>query len=164
MPATHSVGAPVNTAPLVMIGGVLMKSSNQVVLTETSIVVLSHGVFQTSIPLRQWSTRDGTTWSSALRQRHQIEWLSAKLNHVLADSTPGSIMQRVLRVLADPSMPSRLRPPLEAIKEVNPLSCDELTRPPLRIEVASPQPRRLRHRASPRSRQADVGLSARPVA
>ena len=48
-----------------------MKSSNQVVWTETSIVVLSKGIFQTSIPLREWSTSDGTTWSGVLRQGHQ---------------------------------------------------------------------------------------------
>lgn len=137
-----------------------MKSSNQVVLTETSIVVLSHGLFQTSIPLRQWSTRDGTTWSSTMRPRHQIDWLSAKLNHALNDSTNESIMQRVLRVLADPSMPSGLGPRPEAI-EVTPLSCDKVPRPTLRRELATPQPR---HRTLPRSPRAGVGVIARAVA
>jgi hypothetical protein len=87
-----------------------MKSLNQAVLTESSIVVLSNGVFQTSIPLRHWSTNDGVSWSGRLRQAHQIEWLIVKLNDALNDPTEESIMQRVLRVLADSGMPPRVPP------------------------------------------------------
>jgi hypothetical protein len=85
-----------------------MKSKYQAVLTENSIVVLFKGSFQTSIPLRHWSTHDGTTWSSRLRQGHQIEWLIGRLNEALNDPSTESTMQLVHRVLADPSMPPRL--------------------------------------------------------
>jgi len=85
-----------------------MKFSNQAVLTESSILVLSKGVFQTSIPLRRWSTQDGMLWSGSLRQGHQIEWLIANLNESLNELTSESLMQRVLRVLADSNMPPRL--------------------------------------------------------
>jgi len=50
-----------------------MKSLNHVVATETSIVVLSKGHFQTSIPLRRWVTTDETEWSGSLLQNHQID-------------------------------------------------------------------------------------------
>jgi hypothetical protein len=85
-----------------------MKSSYQVVLSETSIVVLFKGIFQTSIPLREWSTHDGSTWSGLLRQGHQIDWLVGNLNDALNAPTTESTMQRVHRVLADASLPPRL--------------------------------------------------------
>ena len=87
-----------------------MKSAYQVVVTEGSIVVSSKGIFQTSIPLRQYSTLDGSTWSGSLRQAHQIDWLVEKLTLALNDSTTESTMQRVLRVLANTAMPPRVSP------------------------------------------------------
>jgi hypothetical protein len=85
-----------------------MKSSYQVTLTESAIVVLFKGVFQSSIPVRQWSTLDGRTWSGMLRQSHQLDWLLRKLTDALSDPTTESTMRRLHRVLADHSMPPRV--------------------------------------------------------
>jgi hypothetical protein len=101
-----------------------MKLSNQAVLTENSIVVLSRGVFQTSIPLRHWSTHDGVLWSGLLRQGHQIEWLIANLNESLNEPTNEFLMQRVIRVLSDSKMPPRLPPRSKKTVE-NTTECDE---------------------------------------
>jgi hypothetical protein len=134
-----------------------MKSSNQVVLTETSIVVLSKGVFQTSIPLRHWSTHDGTTWSGLLRQGHQIEWLIGRLNAAFNDATTESTMQRVHRVLADPSMPPRVPPrPKRTAAMIQPTSDASTIIPPL--VVPPPAPSRLR-----RNRLGRPARSPRPT-
>jgi len=136
-----------------------MKSSIQVVLTETSIVVLSRGVFQTSIPLRQWSTCDGSTWSGQLRQGHQIEWLIGKLNDALNDSTSESTMQRIHRALADPSMPPRLPPRRKPTGAVTVSPYDEARTPP---EVAQQRASRLRqnpHARPAQSPRSTAGVS-----
>jgi hypothetical protein len=81
-----------------------MKSSIQVLVTETSVVVLSKGAFMTSIPLRHWITTDGTTWSSRLRRAHELERLISRLTSALQNLGSDSVMKRILRVMAEPPL------------------------------------------------------------
>ena len=81
-----------------------MKSSFRVEVTETSVVILANSRLLTSIPLRRWSTIDGTTWSSRLRTPTEIDRLVAGLTHELQDGMPDSVMKRVLRVLSMESL------------------------------------------------------------
>jgi len=81
-----------------------MKSSFRVEVTETSVVILANSRLLTSIPLRRWSTIDGTTWSSRLRTPAEIDRLVAGLTQVLQDGKPDSVMKRVLRVLSMESL------------------------------------------------------------
>ena len=78
-----------------------MKSSIQVLVTETSVVVLSKGAFMTSIPLRHWTTTDGTTWSSRLRRAHDLKWLVARLTRALQNLGSDSVMKRILEVMTE---------------------------------------------------------------
>jgi len=136
-----------------------MKASYQVVLTDNSIVVLFMSRLQTSIPLRHWSSVDGTTWSSVLRQGHQVDWLVGKLSDALNDASTDSTMQRVHRVLADPSMPPRLPPSPKpaadvSLAEVNGSSIAATRVPPM----APARLRRKQQSRAPHSPRATVGL------
>ncbi len=77
-----------------------MKSPLRVEVTETSIVVLGNTQFLTSIPLRRWSTMNGSTWSSQQRSRLDIEKLVSQLTEALQNELHGSIMNRLMRILA----------------------------------------------------------------
>jgi len=77
-----------------------MKCSQRVVLTDTAVVVLSKGTFLTSIPLRHWTTTDGSTWSIRHRRAREIDWLIGRLTNALSDLGTDSVMQRILGVMA----------------------------------------------------------------
>jgi hypothetical protein len=130
-----------------------MKSFYQVVLTECSIVVLFKGVFQTSIPCREWSTNDGSSWSASLRQSHQIAWLIERLTEALNEPTTETTMRRVHRVLADTSIPPRL-PPRPRPREEEPMA-------PRKAASIVPSPMQA-HRPSPLRSKAPV-LSVQPL-
>jgi hypothetical protein len=135
-----------------------MKSNYQVVVAETSIVVLSKGVFQTSIPLRRWSSDDGLQWSGRLLQNHQIEWLVGQLNVALIEPSTESTMHRIHRVLADDSMPSRVPP------RANRNKICELVTPkeePTISPCLVPKPRSARRR---QPRHAHLGSSSKSIA
>ena len=87
-----------------------MKRSDQVVVTETAVVILSRGTFLTSIPLRHWTTTDGSTWSSRQRSAHEIDWLITRLTNALQNPSSDSVMKRVLSVMSQepPSLPLRM--------------------------------------------------------
>ncbi len=82
-----------------------MKSPISVVLTETSIAILSKNSLLTSIPLRQWTTTDGATWSSRLRPCYQIDWLIGRLRATLHTDGPDSLMRRISRVKSEAAPP-----------------------------------------------------------
>jgi hypothetical protein len=136
-----------------------MKSSYQVVLTESSIVVLFKGTFQTSIPLRQWSTRDGSTWSSLLRQNHQIDWLMREFTDALNDASTESTMLRVLRVLADTSMPPRVPPRPRPTAGVAFAPREESSITPSLVPPRAPPLRRYRSIRPPQPSQPVAGVS-----
>lgn len=78
-----------------------MKSSIQVLVTETAVAILSKGAFMTSIPLRHWTTTDGTTWSSRLRRDHELQWLIERFTKALQTPGSDSVMKRILGVMSE---------------------------------------------------------------
>jgi hypothetical protein len=89
-----------------------MRSLHQVVLTQTAVVVLSKGAFLTSIPLRHWTTSDGSTWSSRLRRAHEIDWLITRLTDALQNLGSDSVIKRIMSVMSE-ELPSPL--PIRAL-------------------------------------------------
>jgi hypothetical protein len=77
-----------------------MKSSLRVEVTETSIVVLANTQFLTSIPLRRWSTIDGSTWSSQRRSPEEVQMLVSRLTEALQHRNSSSVMNRVMALLS----------------------------------------------------------------
>jgi len=108
-----------------------MKSSINVVLTETSIEILSKNSLLTAIPLRQWTTTDGTLWSGRLRRSNQIDWLMGRLRATLQNHGPHSVMRLVSRVMSEEPPPP---PPNKAPK---PESSQDAKRPARTIRKAA---------------------------
>ena len=77
-----------------------MNSSISVVLTDTAIALVSKNAVLTSIPLRHWTTTDGSTWSGRLRPQTEVVWLMDRLRTVLRRDGEDSVMRRVSHVMA----------------------------------------------------------------
>src|SRR5271166_2576155 len=86
-----------------------MNPSISVVLTDTSIALVSKNSVLTTIPLRKWSSNDGSTWSGRLRPDSEVTWLMERLRTVLRNDGRDSVMKRVSRVLSEEPPP----PPTE---------------------------------------------------
>jgi len=82
-----------------------MKSVINVVLTETSIAILAKNALLTSIPLRHWTTTDGSTWSSRRRPLHKIDWMIGRLTDVLNRDPAAPVMRGVAAVTSQEPPP-----------------------------------------------------------
>src|SRR5271169_6139523 len=78
-----------------------MNSSISVVLTDTSIAILSKNTVLTSIPLRHWTSSNGSTWSGRLRPQTEVIWLIDRLSAVLRDDGHESVMKKVSHVMSE---------------------------------------------------------------
>lgn len=85
-----------------------MNSSITVVLTDTAIALVSKNVVLTSIPLRHWTSNNGSTWSGRLRPQTEVVWLIDRLRTVLQNDSDESVMKRVLRVMLTVDLEQRL--------------------------------------------------------
>src|SRR5271167_3584766 len=85
-----------------------MNSCISVVLTDTAIALVSRNAVLTSIPLRHWTTTDGSTWSGRLRPQTEVVWLMDRLRTILRKESNDSVMRRVSQVLSEePHLPSQ---------------------------------------------------------
>jgi hypothetical protein len=89
-----------------------MNSSITVVLTDTAIALLSKNTVLTSIPLRRWTSSNGSTWSGRLRPHSEVTWLIDRLRTVLRNDGADSVMKRVSQVLSEEPPP----PPTKEVK------------------------------------------------
>lgn len=82
-----------------------MNPSITVVLTDTSIALVSKNSILTTIPLRHWTSNNGSTWSGRLRPDHEVTWLMERLRDKLRDDGNDSLMKRVSQVLSEEPPP-----------------------------------------------------------
>jgi hypothetical protein len=82
-----------------------MNSSITVVLTDTAIALLSKNAVLTSIPLRRWTSNNGSTWSGRLRPHTEVTWLIERLRTTLRNDGADSVMKRVLQVMSEEPPP-----------------------------------------------------------
>jgi hypothetical protein len=85
-----------------------MNFSITVVLTDTTIGLVSRNAVLTSIPLRHWTSNDGSKWSSRLRPDAEVTWLMDRLRTVLRNEGDESVMKRVSQVMSEE--PPRVSP------------------------------------------------------
>jgi hypothetical protein len=97
-----------------------MNSSITVVLTDTAIALVSKNSVLTSIPLRRWTSNNGSTWSGRLRPQTEVVWLIDRLRTVLQNDGDESVMKRVLRVMSEePPPPPTEEPNSTKVKKMN---------------------------------------------